>query len=304
MGLKCVCDDGLFRVEPSPLVAARRITTGLWPGFPSDLVSLVTVLATQAEGRTLVHDWMYELRLFALEQLSGMSADLFLCDPHRIIVTGPTKLRGPAARQPRSAFGNGADCRGAGRGRGEPAGAARDRRARLRGARRAAAGARREGRAQSTADRRSAASRAATTGFLGGATGTVRSRQWRLERLRERPARAAVAAVARIADHRCGRDRPWDPDPPAVRRPSARIAADAERPQVGFGEIEHADDVRRQREDDVGLLSSPCGCARTGGRRAGGRSGPGMPSSDCALVVADQARQHVRLAVLAGGSWC
>jgi len=52
------------------------------------------VLATQARGRTLLHDWMYELRLFALEQLSSMRADLFLCDPHRIIVTGPTKLRG------------------------------------------------------------------------------------------------------------------------------------------------------------------------------------------------------------------
>ena len=56
--------------------------------------SLVTVLATQADGRTLVHDWLYELRLFALEQLSGMSAELFLCDPHRIIVTGPRKLKG------------------------------------------------------------------------------------------------------------------------------------------------------------------------------------------------------------------
>ncbi len=75
-------------------MAAGRITTGLWPGFPSDFVSLITVLATQAEGRTLVHDWMYELRLFALEQLSGMRADLFLCDPHRIIVTGPTQLYG------------------------------------------------------------------------------------------------------------------------------------------------------------------------------------------------------------------
>jgi UDP-N-acetylglucosamine 1-carboxyvinyltransferase len=81
-------------VRPAPLRAAGRITTGLWPGFPSDLVSLVTVLATQAEGRTLIHDWMYELRLFALEQLSGMRADLFLCDPHRIIVTGPSRLRG------------------------------------------------------------------------------------------------------------------------------------------------------------------------------------------------------------------
>lgn len=87
-------EDGRFAVRPSPLVGMRRLTTGLWPGFPSDIVSLVTVLATQAAGATLVHDWMYELRLFALEQLSAMRADLFLCDPHRIIVTGPTKLRG------------------------------------------------------------------------------------------------------------------------------------------------------------------------------------------------------------------
>jgi UDP-N-acetylglucosamine 1-carboxyvinyltransferase len=58
------------------------------------MVSLMTVLATQASGRTLMHDWMYELRLFALEQLSGMGADLFLCDPHRIIVRGPSTLRG------------------------------------------------------------------------------------------------------------------------------------------------------------------------------------------------------------------
>ena len=94
MGLKCSWDDQRFAVEPSSLTATRRLTTGLWPGFPSDMVSLVTVLATQADGRTLVHDWMYELRLFALEQLSGMRADLFLCDPHRIIVSGPTKLRG------------------------------------------------------------------------------------------------------------------------------------------------------------------------------------------------------------------
>jgi UDP-N-acetylglucosamine 1-carboxyvinyltransferase len=84
----------VFRVHQSKLHAAGRITTGLWPGFPSDLVSLLTVLATQCEGQTLVHDWLYELRLFALEQLSGMGADLFLCDPHRIIVTGPKRLSG------------------------------------------------------------------------------------------------------------------------------------------------------------------------------------------------------------------
>ncbi len=92
--VECGMHGDLFRVERSCPKAAGRITTGLWPGFPSDLISLVTVLATQAEGRTLVHDWLYELRLFALEQMSGMSADLFLCDSHRIIVTGPRKLRG------------------------------------------------------------------------------------------------------------------------------------------------------------------------------------------------------------------
>jgi UDP-N-acetylglucosamine 1-carboxyvinyltransferase len=94
MSIECVMDGDVFRVSRSSPLAAGRITTGLWPGFPSDLVSLVTVLATQASGQTLVHDWLYELRLFALEQLSGMGADLFLCDPHRIIVTGPKRLKG------------------------------------------------------------------------------------------------------------------------------------------------------------------------------------------------------------------
>ena len=94
MDIEHAMDAEAFRVGQSRLRAAGRLTTGLWPGFPSDLVSLLTVLATQCEGPTLVHDWMYELRLFALEQLSGMGADLFLCDPHRVIVTGPKKLRG------------------------------------------------------------------------------------------------------------------------------------------------------------------------------------------------------------------
>jgi UDP-N-acetylglucosamine 1-carboxyvinyltransferase len=96
MRVRCELDESSIRVHPSTPVGGSRITTGLWPGFPSDLISLVTVLATQADGRTLLHDWMYELRLFALEQLSGMGADLFLCDPHRIIVSGPKPLRGRA----------------------------------------------------------------------------------------------------------------------------------------------------------------------------------------------------------------
>lgn len=94
MNVHCEHDGTTFRAEPRTLINAGRITTGLWPGFPSDLISLATVLATQSAGATLVHDWLYELRLYSLEQMSGMGADLFLCDPHRIIVTGPRQLRG------------------------------------------------------------------------------------------------------------------------------------------------------------------------------------------------------------------
>ena len=96
MQVQCSVDGDVLRVEPSVSAGIGRLATGVWPGFPSDFVSLIAVLATQAAGRTLIHDWMYELRLFALEQLSGMGADFFLCDPHRIIVTGPTRLRGRA----------------------------------------------------------------------------------------------------------------------------------------------------------------------------------------------------------------
>ena len=94
MQVGCEVEGDRFVVRPSRPRAVRQITTAPWPGFPSDMVSLVTVLATQAAGRTLIHDWMYELRLFALEQLSGMGANLFLCDPHRIIVEGGRPLNG------------------------------------------------------------------------------------------------------------------------------------------------------------------------------------------------------------------
>ena len=94
MAIDCEVDDDRLRLRPSKPEAVRQITTAPWPGFPSDMVSLICVLATQARGATLIHDWMYELRLFALEQLSGMSADLFLCDPHRMIVNGPAALTG------------------------------------------------------------------------------------------------------------------------------------------------------------------------------------------------------------------
>ncbi len=94
MGMELSVESDRILAAPGRLRGLRRVVTAPWPGFPTDMVSLVTVLATRASGATLLHDWMYELRLFALEQLRAMGADLFVCDPHRMIVNGPAALRG------------------------------------------------------------------------------------------------------------------------------------------------------------------------------------------------------------------
>ena len=65
-----------------------------WPGFPADLTSIVTVVATQVEGTVLIHEKMFESRLFFVDKLIGMGAKIVLCDPHRAVVTGPSRLRG------------------------------------------------------------------------------------------------------------------------------------------------------------------------------------------------------------------
>lgn len=71
-----------------------------WPGFPPDLLQFAIVLATQSKGRILIHDKMYEGRLFYTQELNSMGADIFLADPHRILVNGPVKLRGKTLKSP------------------------------------------------------------------------------------------------------------------------------------------------------------------------------------------------------------
>lgn len=83
-----------LKVKTSQLVATRKIDTDPWPGFPTDLTSAFIVLATQATGTTLVHDWMYEGRMFFVDKLITMGANIILCDPHRAAITGPTQLYG------------------------------------------------------------------------------------------------------------------------------------------------------------------------------------------------------------------
>jgi UDP-N-acetylglucosamine 1-carboxyvinyltransferase len=71
-----------------------KIDDAPWPGFPPDLTSIITVVATQVKGTVLIHEKMFESRMFFVDKLIGMGAQIVLCDPHRAVVSGPTKLRG------------------------------------------------------------------------------------------------------------------------------------------------------------------------------------------------------------------
>ena len=80
--------------------AIPRIDDGPWPAFPADLMSVALVTATQAEGTILFHEKMYESRMFFVDRLIGMGARVMLCDPHRALVQGPSRLRGEPAGIP------------------------------------------------------------------------------------------------------------------------------------------------------------------------------------------------------------
>ncbi|MCL2765708.1 MAG: UDP-N-acetylglucosamine 1-carboxyvinyltransferase [Treponema sp.] len=71
-----------------------KIDDAPWPGFPPDLLSIVIVVATQIKGTVLIHEKMYESRMFFVDKLIGMGARIVLCDPHRAVISGPAKLHG------------------------------------------------------------------------------------------------------------------------------------------------------------------------------------------------------------------
>jgi len=71
-----------------------KIDDAPWPGFPPDLISIIIVVATQIKGTVLVHEKMYESRMFFVDKLIGMGARIVLCDPHRAVISGPSKLHG------------------------------------------------------------------------------------------------------------------------------------------------------------------------------------------------------------------
>jgi UDP-N-acetylglucosamine 1-carboxyvinyltransferase len=87
-------------IEPEFDGYLTKIDTMPWPGFPADAMSPAIVAATQAEGSVLFHEKMFESRLFWVDKLIGMGARIVLCDPHRCIVQGRSKLRGERVQSP------------------------------------------------------------------------------------------------------------------------------------------------------------------------------------------------------------
>lgn len=77
-----------------------KIDDAPWPGFPADLTSIMTIVATQCKGTVLIHEKLFESRLFWVDKLIGMGAKIVLCDPHRAVVVGPAKLRGMTLTSP------------------------------------------------------------------------------------------------------------------------------------------------------------------------------------------------------------
>jgi UDP-N-acetylglucosamine 1-carboxyvinyltransferase len=77
-----------------------KIDSAPWPGFPADLLSILTVAATQSRGSILIHEKMFESRMYFIDWLIRMGANIILCDPHRAVVQGPSKLIGSVLSSP------------------------------------------------------------------------------------------------------------------------------------------------------------------------------------------------------------
>lgn len=95
-----VPEDQSREIEPDLGNAIPEISVMPWPAFPTDLMSIAIVVATQSSGSILFHDWMYPSRMYFTDKLVGMGAQIVLCDPHRAIIQGPTKLIGENLESP------------------------------------------------------------------------------------------------------------------------------------------------------------------------------------------------------------
>ena len=108
LGLQWHADDGSVRVPGKQELVIQddlgaqipKIEDGPWPAFPADLTSIALAVATQARGTVLIFEKMFENRLFFVDKLVTMGARIILCDPHRAVVNGPTRLYGERMESP------------------------------------------------------------------------------------------------------------------------------------------------------------------------------------------------------------
>ena len=108
LGIRVEIDGTSIRVPPNQELviqddlggAIPKIDDGPWPHFPADLTSIAVAVATQAKGTILIFEKMFENRLFFVDKLVAMGARIILCDPHRVIVSGPAQLYGERMESP------------------------------------------------------------------------------------------------------------------------------------------------------------------------------------------------------------
>jgi UDP-N-acetylglucosamine 1-carboxyvinyltransferase len=108
LGVHCEPREGELHVPGNQELEIRsdlgnqipKIDDGPWPSFPADLMSIALVVATQCRGTILIHEKMFESRMFFVDKLIAMGARIILCDPHRAVVAGPSQLRGTELESP------------------------------------------------------------------------------------------------------------------------------------------------------------------------------------------------------------
>ena len=89
-----------LQIRPDVGGAVPKIEDAPWPAFPTDLMTIALVVATQARGTVLMHEKMYESRLYFVDRLISMGAQIIVCDPHRAVVVGPSRLQGQPLSSP------------------------------------------------------------------------------------------------------------------------------------------------------------------------------------------------------------
>jgi len=95
-----VSSDQALEIQPDLGDQIPTLGDGPWPAFPADLMSIALVVATQCRGTILIHEKLFESRMYFADKVIAMGARVVLCDPHRAVIVGPSELRGSVMESP------------------------------------------------------------------------------------------------------------------------------------------------------------------------------------------------------------